>query len=377
MLVIMHAQSTREQCVEVEAAIRRMGCTPLEVPGANRIAICVTGNRGPVDESLLARLPGVLECIRVTKPYKLVSREVHQHDTVVHVCAPGGTSVTIGADQGLLIAGPCSVETEARTLAIARAAQRAGAKIFRAGAFKPRTSPYDFQGLGEEALETLDRVRHELGMPVVTEVLDPSQVDLVEDKVDMLQVGTRNMQNFALLRRLSQARKPVLLKRGLSASLDEWLMAAEYILAGGNRDVVLCERGIRTFCKHSRNTLDLNVVPQVKALSHLPILVDPSHGIGHRDKVRAMARAALACGAHGLLVEAHTQPASAYTDAAQTIDIETLEGIARDAKALEQLEALAVRELRPTSRSNARAKRVELAHRPKNSGASARALSTD
>ncbi|HEY5552131.1 MAG TPA: 3-deoxy-7-phosphoheptulonate synthase [Opitutaceae bacterium] len=326
MLIIMEANCTVAQVTAVEECVRTMGYTPLPVPGPSRTAICVTGNRGPVDGGLISRLPGVAECIRVTKPYKLVGREVHPEDTVVTL----GDVKIGGANPAVVIAGPCSCETEARTMAIARAALKAGATVLRAGAFKPRTSPYEFRGLGKEALVTLAKVRSELGMPVVSEVLDNESIDMIADSVDAFQVGARNMQNYSLLTALSKASKPVLLKRGLSATFEEWMLAAEYLLSGGNRNIILCERGVRTFSDHSRNTLDLNIVPVVRKFSHLPVVVDPSHGVGHRDRVRAMARAALACGAQGLLVEAHTNPATSYTDADQTIDMETLAGIVRD-----------------------------------------------
>jgi len=349
MLVILHADCTEAQSTAVEAAIRALGFTPLPVPGRSRTAICITGNRGPVDASTFATLPGVLECIPVTKPWKLVGREVAPESTVVRI-GPVGHAVEIGGDRpAVLIAGPCSVETEARTLAIARAVQSAGARMFRAGAFKPRTSPYEFQGLGDEALRTLAQVRRETGLPVVSEIIDAAAIESMVECVDVLQVGARNMQNFVLLKALAQQPRPVLLKRGPAATLTEWLMAAEYLLAGGKRDVLLCERGIRSFSDHSRNTLDLNVVPLVKRLSHLPILVDPSHGVGVRDRVRPMSRAALASGAHGLLIEAHLDPRTSYTDAAQTIDIATLAGIARDAEVIAQLEATDLVEARQPS----------------------------
>lgn len=335
MLVIMRQGSTAEQCDAVEDAIRRMGFTPLPVPGANRTAICVTGNKGPVDSALLNQLPGVVECIRVTKPYKLVSREVHPEDTVIEV-----GQVKIGGKSPLMIAGPCSVETESRTLAIARRVQEAGAHIFRAGAYKPRTSPYSFQGLGEEGLHTLQRVRDEVGLPVVSEVISTEIAEKIAEHVDILQIGARNMQNFSLLKKLGELKRPVLLKRGLSATLEEWLMAAEYLLAEGNKDVILCERGVRTFNDHSRNTLDLNVVPLARKISHLPVLVDPSHGVGKRDRVRALARAAMAAGAHGLMMEVHTHPDTAYSDAQQTIDVETFSGIVRDIEVLGALESI-------------------------------------
>lgn len=333
MLVIMEKNSTAEQCTAVEAAIRRMGFVPLPVPGRSRTAICVTGNKSPIPPTDLAYLPGVLECISVTKPYKLVSREVHDEDTIVKV-----GDAEIGGPTPVIIAGPCSVETEARTLEVAQAVKAAGANMFRAGAFKPRTNPYEFQGLGLEALQTLQVVRDETGLPIVSEVLDSESVDAMLPYVDVLQVGTRNMQNFSLLKRLAQVGRPVLLKRGMSSTLQEWLMAAEYLLAGGNHQVILCERGIRTFSDHARNTLDLNVVPLVRKLSHLPVLVDPSHGVGHRDRVRVMARAGLAAGAQGLLIEAHVHPDRSYTDAAQTVDIDILRGVKRDMEVLAQME---------------------------------------
>ena len=333
MLVIMRSDSTEQQSDAVVATIKSLGLDALTVPGANRTAICITGNAGPVDATPLHGLPGVLECLPVTKPYKLVSREAHPDNTLVEV---GG--VRIGGPEPVLIGGPCSVETEARTLQVARAVKTAGATLFRAGAYKPRTSPYSFQGLGAEGLGTLGRVRDEVGLPVVSEVLDSGAVDGMLGCVDVLQVGARNMQNFSLLKRLGELKTPVLLKRGLAATLEEWLMAAEYLLSAGNHQVILCERGVRTFSDHSRNTLDLNVVPLVRQLTHLPIVVDPSHGVGARDRVRPLARAALAAGAQGLLIETHTRPETAYSDAAQTIDVATFEGIARDAQVLAGLE---------------------------------------
>jgi 3-deoxy-7-phosphoheptulonate synthase len=335
MLVIMKQGSTSEECGAVEEAIRRMGFTPLPVPGANRTAICVTGNHGPVESAYLIELPGVLECIPVTKPYKLVSREVHPEDTVVDV-----GEVRVGGKEATLIAGPPSVETEARTLEIARRVKAQGAHLFRAGAYKPHTNPYSFQGLGEEGLHTLSRIRDEVGIPVVSEVVDTEVVERIAEHVDVLQVGARSMQNFALLKKLGELGRPVLLERGLSATLEEWLMAAEYLLAEGNPRVMLCERGVRTFNNHSRNTLDLNVVPLARRMSHLPVLVDPSQGVGMRDRVRPLARAALAAGAHGLVVEVHTHPDTAYADAQQTIDVETFRGIVEDLEVMKKLSPL-------------------------------------
>jgi len=337
MLVIMRQDSTEQQADAVEEQIRRMGHTPLPVPGENRTAICVTGNKGPVEPAFLSQMPGVLECIPVTKPYKLVSREVHPEDTVVRV---GNVEIGGKSPAVTFIAGPCSVETESRTLEVARRVREAGAHIFRAGAYKPRTSPYSFQGLGEEGLHTLRRVQQEHSLPVVSEVIDSSLAEKVAEHVDILQVGARNMQNFTLLKKLGELKRPVLLKRGLSATLEEWLMAAEYLLAEGNPNVILCERGVRTFNQHSRNTLDLNVVPLVRKMTHLPVLVDPSHGVGNRERVRPLARAGLAAGAHGLMMEVHSHPDTAYSDAQQTIDVETFAGIVQDASILSQLEDL-------------------------------------
>ncbi len=337
MLIIMRKGCTPAECARVEDAIRAMGYEPLSVPGADRTAICVTGNRDPVDPSHLSRLEGVLECIPVTKAYKLVSREVQPQPSVVIV-----DNVHIGGDQPVLIAGPPSVETEARTLAVARKVKTAGAHMFRAGAYKPGSSPYAFQGLGKEGLRTLRHVKEETGLPIVSEVIDVESIDIISDYVDVLQVGARNMQNYSLLRRLGTIDRPVLLKRGIAATLEEWLMAAEYLLAQGNRQVILCERGIRTSNGHSGGTLDLNVVPMVRGMSHLPIIVDPSHGAGARDGVRSLSRAALAAGAQGLLIEVHTRPDTAYVDADQTIDIDTFTGIVRDSTVLAGLETVGI-----------------------------------
>ena len=327
MLIVMEAHATEDQLTRVDDVIRNLGFDPVRVPGPSRTAICVTGNDSPVPSTDVSHLPGVAEVIRVTRPYKLVSREVRPEPTTITI-----GDVTIGGAAPVFMAGPCSVETEARTLTIAHAVKQAGAHVFRAGAFKPRTSPYSFQGLGREGLPTLVRVREETGLPVITEVVDTADVDSVAEAVDILQVGARNMQNFALLHAVAKTGRPVLLKRGASATLEEWFLAAEYLLAGGNHQVMLCERGIRTFANHSRNTLDLNIVPLVRELSHLPIIVDPSHGTGDRARVAPMSHAALACGAHGLIIEAHTDPTTAYSDAAQTVSVETFGGIAESAK---------------------------------------------
>jgi 3-deoxy-7-phosphoheptulonate synthase len=274
----------------------------------------VTGNKGAEEAAVLEGLPGVLEVIPVTHAYKLVSREVKSEDTIVRVGA-----VEVGGPELVLMAGPCAVESVEQTLAIARAVKAAGAHILRGGAFKPRTSPYSFQGLGEAGLRILAEAREATGLPVVSEAIDVESVDLVEKYADVIQIGARNMQNFSLLKRAGRAKKPVLLKRGLSATLEEFLMSAEYILSEGNYSVILCERGVRTFSDFSRNTLDLSIVPAVKQISHLPIFVDPSHGTGRRDKVAPLSRAAAAVGADGLIIEVHNDPNRALSDGPQSI----------------------------------------------------------
>lgn len=314
MLIVMRPDATEEQVESVVQTIREMGFKPHPMPGATRTAIGITGNNGPLDPAHFDYLPGVAEAIRVSKPFKLVSRDLKHDPTVVKVL-----NSSIGGGEPVIVAGPCAVESREQTLEIAEIVASCGVKLFRGGAFKPRTSPYSFQGLGEEGLKILAEVRDRFGMGIITEVLDPENVDLVERYADVLQIGARNMQNFSLLRRVGQARKPVLLKRGLSATLDELLLAAEYVMAEGNYNVILCERGVRTFSDHSRNTLDLSIVPAVQALSHLPILVDPSHGTGHREKVLPLARAGIAVGADGIIVEVHNHPEKALSDGPQAL----------------------------------------------------------
>src|SRR5437588_3954832 len=333
MLVVMQSHATAAQIDGVLNAIRRMNLTPHPLPGATRTAIGITGNVNAVDPRSLEVLPGVFELLRVTKPYKLASREMHEADTYVQT-----PQTTVGPRTFTLIAGPCSVENEAMILRTAEFLRGQGVSLMRAGAFKPRSSPYAFQGLGREGLDILARARERTGIGIVTELMDTDNADAVEEAADMIQIGTRNMQNFSLLRRVSRAGKPVLLKRGMSATLDEWLMAAEYVMAGGNYNVILCERGVRTFSDHSRNTLDLSVIPPVKRLSHLPILVDPSHGTGKRDYVPPMALAALAAGGDGLLIEIHPDPDHAQSDGAQSLNFagfdELLTSLKRLAKPL-------------------------------------------
>src|SRR5580765_3130254 len=333
MLVVMHSHATPEQIDGVLQAVRQMDLTPHPLPGATRTAIGITGNISAVDPRTLEVLPGVMELIRVTKPYKLASREMHAADTFVKIPLtpsplPKGAreqAVTIGPGTFTLIAGPCSVENEALILRTAEWLMEHGVKLMRAGAYKPRTSPYAFQGMGREGLAILKKARDKTGIGIVTELMDTDNADAVEEAADIIQIGTRNMQNFSLLKRVSKASKPVLLKRGLSATLEEWLMAAEYVMAGGNYNVILCERGVRTFSDHSRNTLDLSVIPPCKTLSHLPVLVDPSHGTGKRAYVPAMALASIAAGADGLLVEVHPDPDKAMSDGAQTLSLTAFE----------------------------------------------------
>jgi len=318
MLVVMQSHATEEQIREVCKRIESLGLKAHPMPGSLRTAIGITGNKGAIDLGSLESLPGVIECIPVSKPYKLVSRDTKQEDTILRIPTPSG-DVIVGGDKIALVAGPCAVETEEQCFAIAERVKKSGARLFRGGAYKPRTSPYSFQGLGEEDLKILSKVRKTYGFGIVTEAIDNESLDLVEEYADVIQIGARNMQNFSLLKRAGRAKKPVLLKRGMSATLDEFLMAAEYILSEGNYNVMLCERGVRTFSDFSRNTLDLAVVPAVKKRSHLPIFVDPSHGTGKRHKVLPLSRAAVAVGADGLLIEVHHEPDKALSDGMQSL----------------------------------------------------------
>jgi 3-deoxy-7-phosphoheptulonate synthase len=316
----MKHDASPEQIDAVIETIKEMGYGARAIPGAQRTAVGLIGNDGAVDSGRLLGLEGVLEVIPVTRPYKQVSREWKEEDTVVSLA--NGTR--IGGPDVVVMAGPCAVEGQAEILEVAHAVREAGATVLRGGAFKPRTSPYAFQGLGVRGLELLARAREETGLAIVTEALDPEGADLVAEHADIVQIGARNMQNYPLLRRVGRTGKPVLLKRGLAATIDELLLAAEYVLAEGNDDVILCERGIRSFDTHARNVLDLTAIPVVKALSHLPIIADPSHGTGLRAKVIPMARAAIAAGADGLLVEVHQDPPRAMSDGAQSLYPEQL-----------------------------------------------------
>ncbi len=316
MLVVMKAQATPEEIQAVCDHIVQLGFRPHPLPGAQRTAIGITGNQGEVDRGNLESLSGVAEVIRVSKPYKLASRDVKEEDTVIRFA---GSSATIGARDLAVVAGPCSIESRDQALAIAEQVAAAGARFFRGGAYKPRTSPYAFQGLGLDALKIMSEIREKFGLRIITEALDSDTLDLVAEWADVVQIGARNMQNFSLLKKAGRLRKPVLLKRGLSATLEEFLMAAEYVMSEGNYEVILCERGVRTFSDHARNTLDLSIVPALQRVSHLPLLVDPSHGTGRRDSVLPMARAAVAAGADGVMVEVHNHPESALSDGPQSI----------------------------------------------------------
>jgi len=314
MLVVMKNDATKEQVDAVLQEIKRMGFRGVPMPGALRTAICIIGNKGPVEDTRLRALPGVKETIPVTKSYKLVSRETHPESTVVAV-----GDIKIGGGEPVIMAGPCAVESEEQALTIARLVKQHGAQVYRGGAFKPRTSPYSFQGLGEKGLKILQKVRQETGLLIITEATDNENLGIVEKYADIIQIGARNMQNYSLLRLAGQTSKAVLLKRGLAATIDEWLMAAEYIMSEGNRRVILCERGIRTFSDNTRNTLDLSAIPSIKEVSHLPIIVDPSHAAGRRDYVIPLSRGAIAVGADGLLIEVHHDPSHALSDGTQSL----------------------------------------------------------
>ncbi|HEV2860119.1 MAG TPA: 3-deoxy-7-phosphoheptulonate synthase [Pyrinomonadaceae bacterium] len=336
MLIVMKADATDADIAEVERVITEMGFRPHTMPGAGRTAIGITGNQGPVDAVRFESLPGVAEAIRVTKPYKLVGLDLRPEKTVVKV-----GDAEIGGDELAIIAGPCAVESREQVFAIAEVVKKSGARFFRGGAFKPRTSPYAFQGLGEEGLRLLAEVRERFGLKIVTEAVDEASADLVERYADVMQIGARNMQNFSLLKRAGRARIPVLLKRGLSAMLDEWLLAAEYVMSEGNYNVVLCERGVRTFAQHTRNTLDLAAVPAVRAISHLPVLIDPSHGTGKNHMVTPLARAGVAVGSDGLIIEVHNHPERALSDGAQSLNLEQYERLASEVRAIHDVIAAA------------------------------------
>jgi 3-deoxy-7-phosphoheptulonate synthase len=332
MLIVMKADATDGQVETVVRVIEELGYKAHPMPGTMRTAIGITGNQGAVDPSHFETLAGVAEAIRVSKPYKLITLDIRPEKTIVRV-----GDATIGADELAIIAGPCAIESRAQAFAVAEAVRRSGARFFRGGAFKPRTSPYAFQGLGEEGLRILAEIRETYGLRIVTEALDESGVDLVERYGDVIQIGARSMQNFSLLRRAGKSHLPVLLKRGLSATLDEWLLAAEYIMSEGNYQVILCERGIRTFAQHTRNTLDLAAIPAVRRISHLPVIVDPSHGTGRNFMVTPLARAGVAVGADGLIVEVHDRPDHALSDGAQALTLEQYQLLVSEVRAIHEV----------------------------------------
>ena len=358
MLVVMKAQATQEEIREVCATIEQLGFRAHPLPGAQRTAIGITGNQGEVERGNLEALSGVAEVIRVSKAYKLASREVKDEDTVIRFA---GTDAAIGGGSLAIIAGPCSIESREQAFAIAEQVAAAGAQFFRGGAFKPRTSPYAFQGLGVEALVIMAEIRSRFGLRIVTEAIDNQSLDQVAEWADVVQIGARNMQNFSLLKRAGRLRKPVLLKRGLAATLEEFLMSAEYVMSEGNYEVILCERGVRTFTDHARNTLDLSIIPAVRRLSHLPILVDPSHATGKRDSILPMARAAVASGADGILVEVHNHPEKALSDGPQSLYPEQF---ARMMDELEQIAPVVGRKL-PRGIGFATESALQSIHEPK------------
>ena len=329
MLVVMKNDATEVQVQAVIREIESWGYRAIPMPGAQRTAVCIIGNTGPVDDSRLLALDGVKETIPVTKPYKLVSRETHPQSTIIAI-----GDIKIGGEEPIIMAGPCAVESEEQALTIAHLVKQYGAQIFRGGAFKPRTSPYSFQGLGEEGLKILKKVRSETGLLIVTEATDHTNIEVVEQYSDIIQIGARNMQNYSLLRRAGRASKPILLKRGFAATIDELLMSAEYIMSEGNTQVILCERGIRTFADNTRSTLDLSAIPSIKEVSHLPVVVDPSHAAGRREYVIPLSKGAIAVGADGLLVEVHHDPSHALSDGMQSLYPKQFEKLMREIESL-------------------------------------------
>src|SRR5215469_12138256 len=314
MLIVMKPSATASEIDAVVDVIEAIGFRAHPMPGATRTAIGITGNQGPIDGRRFENLPGVAEVIRVTKPYKLITLDLRPEKTVVRI-----GNATIGGNELAIIAGPCAIESHDQAFAVAEAVQKSGARFFRGGVWKPRTSPYAFQGLGEKGWEIVTEIRKAFGLKIVTEALEEPHVDLIEQYGDVIQIGARNMQNFSLLRRAGRSQLPVLLKRGMAATLEEWLLAEEYIMAEGNYNVILCERGVRTFTQHTRNTLDLASVPAIRRISHLPVIVDPSHGTGTAYMVTPLARAGVAAGADGLMIEVHNHPELALSDSAQAL----------------------------------------------------------
>jgi 3-deoxy-7-phosphoheptulonate synthase len=329
MLVIMKNDATEEQVNAVILEIETLGYRGIPIPGAQRTAVCIIGNQGTVEDSRLLAMDGVKETIRVTKPFKLVSRETHPQPTIITI-----GNVTIGGGKPVIMAGPCAIESEKQALSIASLVKQYGAQVFRGGAFKPRTSPYSFQGLGEEGLKILKKVREETGLLIITEAIDHTNIELIEQYADIIQLGARNMQNYSLLRQAGHATKPILLKRGFAATIEELLMSAEYIMAEGNTQIILCERGIRTFSDNTRNTLDLSAILSIKEVSHLPVVVDPSHAAGRREYVIPLSKGAIAIGADGILVEVHNDPLHALSDGMQSLYPEQFATLMKELKIL-------------------------------------------
>jgi 3-deoxy-7-phosphoheptulonate synthase len=332
MLIVMKAGAAEQEVAAVVKLIEHLGYRPHVMPGATRTAIGITGNQGAVDPARFENMAGVAEAIRVSKPYKLITLDLQPDKTVVRV-----EDATIGGDELAVIAGPCAIESREQAFAVAETVSKSGARFFRGGAFKPRSSPYEFPGLGEEALKIMAEVRERFGLKIVTEALDVAGVDLVEHYGDIIQIGARNMQNFSLLRRAGKSKLPVLLKRGMAATLDEWLLAAEYVMSEGNYNVILCERGVRTFALHTRNTLDLAAVPAVRRISHLPVVIDASHAAGKNYMVAPLARAGVAAGADGVLVEVHNDPKIALCDAAQALTLNEYDEMLRELRAIHEV----------------------------------------
>jgi 3-deoxy-7-phosphoheptulonate synthase len=329
MLIVMKPGAAARETDAVVSIIKNIGLRPHPMPGATRTAIGVTGNQGPVDGRRFENLPGVAEVIRVTKPYKLITLDLRPEKTVVRV-----GDATIGGNELAIIAGPCAIENRDQAFAVAKAVHQSGARFFRGGVWKPRTSPYAFQGMGETGWQIMTEIRKAFGLKIVTEALEEHHIDLIEQHGDVIQIGARNMQNFSLLRRAGRSPLPVLLKRGMAATLEEWLLAAEYIMAEGNYHVILCERGVRTFTQHTRNTLDLASVPAIRRISHLPVIVDPSHGTGSAYMVTPLARAGVAVGADGLMVEVHNHPELALSDGAQALTPSEYAQLIREVRAI-------------------------------------------
>ena len=334
MLIVMKSNATESEIDAVVNVVEAVGLRAHPMPGATRTAIGITGNEGPIDGRRFENLAGVAEVIRVTKPYKLITLDLRPEKTIVRI-----DGATIGGSELAIIAGPCAIESREQAFAVAEAVQQSGARFFRGCVWKPRTSPYTFQGLGEKAWEIMTAIRNEFGLKIVTEAVEGSHVDLIEKYGDMIQIGARNMQNFSLLKRAGRSRLPVLLKRGMAATLEEWLLAAEYIMAEGNYSVILCERGVRTFAQHTRNTLDLASVPAIRRISHLPVIVDPSHGTGTAYMVTPLARAGTAVGADGLMIEVHNQPELALSDSAQALTLSEYAQLIEEVRAIRELTA--------------------------------------